>query len=438
MKRRFRVLLFLAVVVLIALAAFFFYPAPLTAVAPSASLPSGAALVERGRYLATASDCMACHTAQGGKPYAGGLPFKLPFGTLYSSNITPDPKSGIGKWSAAEFVRAVRHGVAANGKELYPAMPYSAYTNMSNDDVLAIRAYLQTVPAVAENEPANQLAFPFNMPFLMRGWKLLNMPHTPLQQDPAKSMEWNRGAYLVEGPGHCAECHTPRNMLFGLSRGQSLAGAVTQGWKAYNITSDPHTGIGKWSVDEIARFLSTGHAPGKGAASGSMAEAVSLSLSHMTPSDIHAMAVYLKSVPPRAGDDQPSASEHVPALDRSTAYRPDVLPAKGADTHGLRVFEGVCASCHAWNGKGLATDYAALGGARTVSDPDAMNLLQVILHGSKIKTKMEAASMPAFGESLSDADIAAVSNYVLQHFGGQQATVTPERVAQARKEGGGH
>jgi mono/diheme cytochrome c family protein len=438
MKRRSSVLLSLAVLVLIALGAFFFYPAPLPAVSPSASMPGGAALVERGRYLATASDCAACHTAPGGKAFAGGLAFQLPFGTLYSSNITPDPKHGIGSWSDAQFVRAVRHGVAADGKELYPAFPYTAYKNMSTDDVLAIRVYLRTVPAIAQERPVNKLSFPFNMRALMRGWKVLNMPSALLQADPTKSVEWNRGAYLVEGPGHCAECHTPRNMTFGLDRTLNYAGAVTLGWKAYNLTSDPNTGIGNWSVDELARYLGTGHAPGHGAASGMMAEAVSMSLSQMTQSDIRAMAVYLKSIPARTGKDQPSAKLHLASLERATPYKPAELPAKGADTQGLRVFEGFCASCHAWNGKGLQTEYAALQGARTVSDPDAMNLLQVILHGSKIKTSAEAAAMPHFGEILSDSDIAAVSNYVLQNFGGQPGSVTPERVARARKEVAGH
>ena len=438
MTRRVRMLLAAATLILAAVALFFFYPASLSPAVPSAGLPTGRALVERGRYMATAADCAACHTVPGGKPYAGGLPFKLPFGTLYSSNITPDPEHGIGKWSDAEFVRAVRHGVAANGQELYPAFPYTAYTNMSTDDVLAIRAYLRTLRPVARNAPENALAFPFNMRFVMRGWKLLFMPRTPLADDPKRSAEWNRGAYLVEGAGHCAECHSPRNLLFAVKRDQHLAGALTQGWKAYNITSDPRTGIGNWSSDEIVRYLQTGHSPGRGAASGSMAEAVSLSTSRLTTSDLRAMAVYLKSVPARAGKNQPSVHQRVAALDRATLYDPGSSTAQSTNDLGLGVFQGTCASCHGWNGEGLQSGYAALRGARTVNDPDGDNLIQVILHGSRIETPAEAAAMPDFGKILSDAEIAAVSNYVLGHFGGRSPSITPERVASARKEGAGH
>jgi len=432
------VVFFLAIVVLGAILAIFALPAPLPPVSPSASLPRGPALIERGRYLATAADCVACHTAPGGRPYAGGLAFRLPFGTLYSSNITPDPKYGIGAWSDAAFVRAVRRGVGADGEELYPAFPYTSYRNMSTDDILAIRAYLGTLPPVSGTGVSNDLSFPFNLRFLMRGWKLLFMSRTALRADPARSAEWNRGAYLVEGPGHCAECHTPRNLLYGLKRDHQYAGAVTQGWKAYNITSDARTGIGGWSVDEIALYLGTGHAPGRGAASGGMAEAVSLSLSQLTSSDLRAMAVYLKSIPPRSGEGQPSVNSRVPALDQATLYRPETSAKEALDDHGLRIFESSCASCHGWNGIGLQSVYGALRGARTVNDREGTNLIQVILHGSAIKTSKEAAAMPGFGQSLSDAEVAAVSNYVLRHFGGQRPSVTSDYVARARNEGGSH
>jgi mono/diheme cytochrome c family protein len=435
MKRVGLIALVVAALVLVAAIVFFAIPARLEAVAPSASQPTGPALVERGRYLATASDCVACHSVAGGQPYAGGLAFKLPFGTIYSSNITPDAKAGIGGWSDAEFVRAMRHGVAANGQDLYPAFPYTAYTHMSTDDVLAIRAYLQTLKPVGSEVAPNQLSFPFNQRYLMRAWKLLFMPRQALEPDPRRSAEWNRGAYLVEGPGHCAECHTPRNLMFALKSGQKFAGATTQGWKAYNLTSDPKAGIGNWSVQEIAQYLGTGHAPGRGAASGSMAEAVSLSLSRLTPADLHAMAVYLKSIPPRAGEPEAAVNPNPPAMAASSAYAPAATRGAKGDMTGLRIFEGACASCHGWNGEGLQTAFGALRGAQTVNDPAATNLIQVILRGSAITTPGEHASMPAFGRAYSDADIAAVSNYVLSHFGGKAPTVTPERVAKARKEG---
>jgi mono/diheme cytochrome c family protein len=434
MKRAGLIVLAVAALLFVGAVAFFAWPARLEAVRPSASLPTGAALVERGRYLATASDCVACHSVPGGQPYAGGLAFKLPFGTIYSSNITPDRKVGIGSWSDAEFVRAMRHGVRNDGQELYPAFPYTAYTNMSTDDVLAIRAYLNTLRPVGQAVAVNQLSFPFNQRYLMRGWKLLFMPKHALQADPGQSAEWNRGRYLVEGPGHCAECHTPRNLLFGLKSGEKFAGATTQGWKAYNLTSDAKAGMGNWSAEEIAQYLGTGHAPGRGAAAGSMAEAVSLSLSRLTPADLHAMAVYLKTVPPRPGRAEAAVNPRPAAMAASTLYTPAPNEGRG-DAAGLRLFEGACASCHGWNGEGLQSPYGALRGAQTVNDPEATNLVQVILRGSAITTPNAHASMPSFGRAYSDAEVAAVANYVLTHFGGKAATVTPARVAKARKEG---
>jgi len=406
---------------------FFFLPAGLEPVKASAAQPSGPALVEKGRYLATAGDCVACHTVPGGKPFAGGLAFKLPFGTLYSSNITPDPKAGIGAWSNAQFVRAMRHGVRGDGQDLYPAFPYTAYAKMSTDDILAVRAYLASLAPVADAPPANQLAFPFNQRAIMRAWKLLFLDDAQMAPQTAQSPEWNRGAYLVEALGHCGECHTPRNVAYGLS-GKTFAGATTQGWKAYNITSDPKSGIGGWSVDQLATYLGTGHVAGRGVASGSMAEVVSLSLSHLTPPDLRAMAVYLKSVPPRPSQD----GEDIDANPRSLATATLAAPAPGSagphDGLGLRIFESACAGCHAWNGEGMPSPDAALRGARGVSDPQAANMIQVILHGSPMR-------MPAFGRAYSDAEIAAVSNYVVRHFGGKTADVTPGQVAEARALG---
>ncbi|MBB3911989.1 c-type cytochrome [Sphingomonas desiccabilis] len=433
--RRFGLIaLVVAGLLLVAAIAFFAWPAKLEAVAPSPAQPTGRALVEKGRYLATAADCVACHSTPNGEPYAGGLAFKLPFGTIYSSNITPDRKNGIGAWSDAEFVRAVRHGVRSDGQQLYPAFPYTAYTHMSTDDVLAIRAYLNTLRPVNQAVAVNQLSFPFNQRYLMRAWKLLFMPRQPLQPDPNQSAEWNRGAYLVEGAGHCAECHTPRNLLFGLKSGQKFAGATTQGWKAYNLTSDPETGIGDWSVDEITRYLATGHTPGRGAAAGSMGEAVSLSLSRLTPQDLRAMAVYLKTIPPKPGTPGSKVNPNPPLMAASTPFAP-ARAEVGSDAVGLRIFEGACASCHGWDGSGTHSPYGELRGAQTVNDPEATNLVQVILHGSEIRTPQGGASMPSFGRAYNDAEIAAVANYVLRHFGGKAATVTPERVAKARREG---
>ncbi|MGI4880534.1 MAG: c-type cytochrome [Janthinobacterium lividum] len=434
MRRRNVVILVAAAIIIVGAALFFFLPAPLEAVAASPAQPTGEALVTRGKYLATAGDCVACHSAPGHAALAGGLAFKLPFGTIYSSNITPDRETGIGDWSDAEFVRALHHGVGKGGKDLYPAFPYAAYTKMSTDDALAIRAYLATLPPVRSSVQANALTFPFDQRYLMRGWKLLSMRQGRQTARPDRSAEWNRGAYLVEALGHCGECHTPRNLIFGLKGGDKFAGAVTQGWKAYNITSDARSGIGGWSVDALAAYLATGYAAGHGAASGSMAEAVDLSLRHLTPADLRRMAVYLKSVPAQGGSDIQIAV-NPSELARSTAYAPPV-DAAHAGNLGLKIFEGACASCHAWNGEGLQTNYAALRGARTVNDPGATNLIQVVLRGSRLTTPQGRLAMPAFGAAYSDAEIAAVSNYVLAHFGDKEGGVTPGRVADARKAGG--
>jgi len=431
MKRR--IILGVFAVLLVIAALFFFVPARLDPVQASASQPTGAALIARGQYLATAADCAACHSVPGGKPFAGGLAFKLPFGTIYASNITPDKTYGIGGWSDAAFVRAMHHGIDDRGRELYPAFPYTAYANISTDDVLAIRAYLNTLKPVPQPVTANHLSFPFNQRYLMRAWKLLHGPQHPWQAKTDRSPEWNRGAYLVEGFGHCAECHTPRNLLYGLDHGKNYAGAVAQGWKAYNITSDRETGIGNWSVDEIARYLGTGHSTGRGAASGSMAEAVNLSLSKLTPADLRAMAVYLHAIPPQHTEVGGKVDTNPPALAASTLYSPPPAETRG-NAAGLRLYEGACAGCHGWNGEGVQSAYASLRGAQTVNDPAADNLIQVILHGSAIQSPQGRVAMPAFG-AMTDAEVSLVANYVLRHFGNKQGAVTPARVAEVRRAG---
>jgi len=434
MKRFWLAALAVVLVLLVAAGLFFFLPASLSPVEASAFQPTGAALVERGRYLATAGDCVACHTAPGGRPFAGGLAFKLPIGTIYSSNITPDRQAGIGGWSDAEFVRAMRHGVRSDGKDLYPAFPYTAYAKLSTDDILAIRAYLGSLAPVARPVAPNALTFPFNQRYLMRAWKLLFLSDTPIAPAQKQSALWKRGAYLVEALAHCGECHTPRNLMYGLKDGQKFAGATTQGWKAYNITSDPRAGIGNWSAEEIATYLRTGHAEGRGVANGPMGEAVELSLSHLTPADLQAIALYLKSVPARPAQNGELVETNPAALTASTAYAPPAGATPRGDL-GMRIFEGSCASCHGWNGQGLQSGYAALRGMKTVNDPQGTNLVQIVLHGSHMATAQGQVGMPAFGAAYGDTEIAAVSNYVLRHFGAKRGTVTPAQVGEARRSG---
>ncbi|QND63633.1 c-type cytochrome [Mesorhizobium loti] len=434
MKRLGLIILAAAVVIAAAVAVFLFKPASLPDVsAAQAALPTGQALIDRGEYLARAADCVACHTTSGGKPYAGGLAFKLPFGTLYAPNITPDKETGIGDWSDAEFVRALHQGIDRQGHNLYPAFPYAAYARMTTEDALAIKAYLFSLPAVHADAPRNDLTFPFNQRYVMRFWNLLFVPGGALQPNTSESAEWNRGAYLVEAMAHCGECHTPRNVFYALDSGKTFAGAELQGWKAYNVSSDKRTGIGNWTDEQLFDYLSKGHAEGRGSPTGSMGEAVDYSLRHLTPEDIKAIVAYVKTVPPQVSSDQAIVEAEPATLKASTAYAPSGDAAAQGGL-GLKLFQGACASCHGWNGEGLQTPYAALRGSRTVNDPDGTNLIQVILKGAHMTTATGAQAMPAFANAYSNVEIAALGNYVLAHFGGKQSAITPADVAKARMQ----
>src|SRR5262245_2041871 len=256
---------------------------------------ANADLVARGEYLTRAADCEACHSAPGGKPYAGGLPFTLPMiGTIYSTNITPDQETGIGAWSDEEFLKALHQGIGRKANHLYPAFPYASYALMTDNDVLAIKAYLLTLKPVKYTPPPNDISFPFNQRYLMMFWNALFKPAHRFQPNADKAADWNRGAYLVEALGHCVDCHTPRNILFGLSNKRKFAGAMIQGWKAYNITPDHEWGIGSWSDEQLQSYLSAGHAQGRGSAGGPMSEVVDNRLRYLTDPDIKAMATELK------------------------------------------------------------------------------------------------------------------------------------------------
>ncbi len=405
---------------------------PADGTAPAlAGAPNGANPVARGEYLARAADCIACHTVpETGKPYAGGLPFKLPFGTIYSSNITADVETGIGSWTDDEFVRAVRDGIRKDGKHLYPAFPYTAYTALSRADVLAIKAYLFTLPKVRQPERPNDLGFPFNQRWAMGFWNAVFFRNQRFESDPTKSQQWNAGAYLAGPLGHCAECHTPRNLGFGLEHSESLAGAELEGWRAWNITADPDHGIGGWSDEALTAYLHTGHADGHASAMGPMGEAVAHSLQFLKPEDTAALVTWLRTVPARTGDDPVVVDPTPRAIVASTAMAPD------ADEHqsdGRRLFEGACASCHQWSGAGQQTPYASLAGTRGVNDPDGKTVTQAILRGVKLHINDTDVYMPAFGHAYSDTEIASLANYVIYHFGGKQGTVTAEDVAKRRK-----
>jgi mono/diheme cytochrome c family protein len=385
-----------------------------------------ASLVERGEYLAKAADCMVCHTAPGGKEYAGGLGFKLPFGTLYSTNITPDKDTGIGNYSDQDFLNAMHRGIRRDGARLYPAMPYTSYTYVSDEDALAIKAYLFSLPAVHATAPDNTLSFPFNQRWAMMVWSALFNPDTRFAPDSSKSPEWNRGAYLAEALAHCGECHTPRNLAFALNNRQKFAGAVTAGWRAFNISSDKATGVGAWRDDDLISYLSTGHAAGHGTASGPMGEAVDRSFSQFAPEDIRAVVAYLRSVPPVTSTDLPATlAPPAPASHKEGAT---------ADARGKQMFEGACVSCHGWTGQSAVSDSATLTGAWAVNDPSAINVAQIVIAGTKRQTPGGALSMPAFGKAYSDDEIAAVANYVTARFGSQGSKLSASDVAELRKQ----
>ncbi len=392
------------------------------------------ALIDRGRYLAEAADCAACHTAPGGGPiYAGGRAFKLPFGTMYSTNITADAATGIGGWSDDDFVNALQHGVGKGGRHLYPSMPYTSYTGMSRSDALAIKAYLFSLRPLHAPARPSTFPFPFNQRWGMAVWNALFLKDRRFEADPALTAQQNRGAYLATALGHCGECHTPRNVAFGLERGRQFAGAVLQGWRAYNITADKAYGVGAWSDRQLADYLRTGHGDGRGSASGPMGEAVAYSLRHLSPEDSSALIAYLRTVKPQPGAAGTEANLAPPAAVAATAW----APAADEKSPGLgkHIFEGACSSCHQWNGQGQQNAYAALIGAQSVNDPAGLNVVQTVLHGVKLPLGDGAAFMPAFGSGYSDAEVAAVANYVIGRFGGKAGKVTPAAVYKAREAG---
>lgn len=356
--------------------------------------------VERGRYLATAADCGSCHTIPGSDhPFSGGRPIETPFGVLVAPNITPDRETGIGAWSDDEFDAAVRKGVRRDGKQLYPAMPFPYFARMTQEDVKDIRAYLSTVEPVHNPVAVNQLPFPLNQRMAMTVWNSLYFTPGAFWERPDKSKQWNRGAYLVEGPGHCGACHTPKTALGGDEPDKRLQGYTLQGWVAPDITSGQGP-LADWSADDLAQYLKTGHNR-FAAAAGLMGEVVELSTSKLSDDDAKAMATYLK--------DQ---SGPKPAAD--SAAESHVLAAGGA------IYQDLCSACHKSDGSGVPNLIPDLAHVATVRMGDPTTVLRVILQGAQsVATDQEPTgpAMPAFGWQLNDAQVAAVATYVRNHWG---------------------
>jgi mono/diheme cytochrome c family protein len=374
--------------------------------------------IERGRYLTVAGDCASCHTVPGsGQPFAGGRSIETPFGVVVGANITPDPETGIGAWSDELFLSALREGKGHGGALLYPAMPYPYYTKVTERDALAIRAFLNTVQPVPNRVVSNQLPFPFDVREEMKVWNALYFKTGEFKPDAAKSAEWNRGAYLVEGLGHCGACHTPKTTLGGDDPKHAFEGYMLQGWFAPNITNDNVSGLGGWSVADIVSYLKSGH-NAVSAATGIMAEEISLSSSKMSDADLTAIATYLKDLPGQAA----SSPEAVSASDPT-------MVAGGA------IYADECSACHGMDGKGVPFLFPSLAGSPNVRSTDPTSLIRVLMEGARsVATAGEPTSpgMPWFAWKLNDAELAAVLTYVRNSWGSSASAVTADQVKSAR------
>jgi mono/diheme cytochrome c family protein len=403
------------------------------------------ASVQHGAYIAVASDCTACHTAPGGLPFAGGLPIASPVGTIYSTNITPSSSAGIGGYTEQEFARAIRKGIRKDGVNLYPAMPYTSYRLLTDADVHDLYTYfLHGVAPVNTTPQPTALPFPLNIRMSMMAWNLLFLSNGSFQENTAQSADWNRGEYLVDGPAHCGECHTPRGILMQVESSRYLGGGQVGPWFAPNITPDADSGIGNWTQQEIAQFLRSGSLPDKARASGSMGEAVEHSFQYLSPADLTDIATYLATVPAihdaadtKSRFDYGAPASAVAMLRGANAVASDTDPS----ATGAALYSGNCAACHSVFGQGSSDKYFpslfhnSVTGAR-----DPGNLIATILYGVQRTTSSGEAYMPGFGgektdpNQLSNSQIALLASYVFQQYGRPQS-VSESNVAKIRQGG---
>jgi mono/diheme cytochrome c family protein len=379
--------------------------------------------VQRGEYLARAGSCFGCHTERGGKPYAGGVPIATPFGTVFSTNLTPDRETGLGAWSAADFWDALHDGKSKDRGYLYPAFPFPNYTKVSREDSDALYAYLRTLKPVRRESRANELRFPYNRRWLMVAWRALYFRPGVYQDDRAQSAEWNRGAYLVQGLGHCSACHASRNLLGATTASEFSGGLLpAQNWYAPSLASASETSLGRWPLEDVAAFLRSGVSQ-RAAASGPMAPVVRHGLQHLTAEDTRAMASYLKSQvrpAPEAGPPSPPA------------------PGSGLERamkRGAQVYERHCESCHGREGEGAPGAYPALAGnASLLADP-AVNALRMVYAGGfppSTAGNPRPYGMPPFYQDLSDDDVAAVVTFIRRSWGNAGAPVSQVEAARLR------
>jgi mono/diheme cytochrome c family protein len=381
--------------------------------------------LQKGEYMARAANCAACHTAPYGKPFAGGLPMKTPLGVIYTTNITPDAATGIGQYSLAEFASALRQGVAKDGHHLYPAMPYPSYAKLTDDDVAALYGYFRnSVAAVAEPNRSSEIRWPLNMRWPLGIWDRLFNRASPYRDTANADPAWNRGAYLVQGPGHCGACHTPRGLAFQEAAldetGASfLSGAPLDSWSSPNLRGDDRTGLGRWSNDDVTAFLKGGHNR-FGSSFGTMNEVVNSSTQYLTDGDIAAIALYLKSIPASGKD--------------AGQYRYQEI-VEGGPASASEVYLQKCGSCHGGDGKGQNIYVAPIAGNPTVMDPDPTSLINIILNGSiplVVSGVPDLYKMPQFRRMLNDQQVADITTFIRAGWGNNAKAVTAKDVATVR------
>jgi mono/diheme cytochrome c family protein len=390
----------------------------LTLLALTATQAHGVTLAEtikRGEYLARAGDCIACHTVPAGKLFGGGRPMDTPFGTLFTPNISSDKETGIGKWSPAEFYKMMHTGKSRDDTLLYPAMPFASYTKVTRDDSDAIFAYLQSTPPIRQPNRAHELRFPFNQRALLYGWRTLFLREGEYQPDPTQSVEWNRGAYLVEGLGHCTMCHTAINALGGNSPSKRFEGGLipVQNWYAPSLTSNKEAGLGDWTIKDISDLLQSG-VSNRGAVYGPMAEVVYDSFQYLSDQDIRSVAVYLKTLPARAGEKLEAQTAAV-AEEKNRLY-----------PLGNKIYDAQCAICHAAQGQGKLPDFPPLANNQSIQMTSSVNPIRMVLNGGYAPGTMKNPrpyGMPPFAQSLSDEEVAAVVTFIRTAWGNHGAPV---------------
>jgi len=380
-------------------------------------------VIARGEYLAQAGDCVACHTEPTGKPFAGGRAMPTPFGNIYVPNITPDDETGIGQWSADDFYRAMHTGVTRNGTLMYPAMPFASYTKVTREDCDAIFSYLQSVTPVKQKNRPHELRFPFNRRDLLVGWRALYFKEGEYEPDPTQSTQWNRGAYLVQGLGHCSMCHTAINALGGSREAQAFEGGMipNQNWYAPSLTSNREAGLADWSIEDIVALLQRGISM-RATVYGPMAEVTYNSLQYMTDDDAEAMAVYLKTLPQRDSEGPPPSSARL--------VQPSVMES------GRRNYEKQCAMCHGGEGRGFPPAFPPLAGNQSITMSSPVNSIRMVLNGGYApgtRKNPRPHGMPPFSHILNDEEAAAVVTYIRVAWNNTGTPVTPAQVNELRK-----